>query len=90
MNAKYPLILQLTDDKGVVKIEKYTTKPEILDFINLSPGKYFIRVIFDANGNKKFDTGNYLKKIQPENVKFFKEMEIRADWGESVTLEFKE
>ena len=90
VNAKYPLILQLTDDKGVVKFEKYTMKPEILDFINLSPGKYFIRVIFDANGNKKFDTGNYLKKIQPENVKFFKEMEIRADWGESVTLEFKE
>ncbi|WP_445955237.1 Ig-like domain-containing domain [Yeosuana sp.] len=90
VNAKYPLILQLTDDKGVVKFEKYTTKPEILDFINLSPGKYFIRVIFDANGNKKFDTGNYLKKIQPENVKFFKEIEIRADWGLSETLEFKE
>ena len=90
VNATYPIILQLTDEKGNVKYEQYSTKPEVLDFLNLSPGKYFIRAIFDANGNKKFDSGNYLKKIQPEKVSFFKEIEIRADWGYSETLEFKE
>jgi hypothetical protein len=90
VNATYPIILQLTDEKGNVKFEQYSTKPEVLDFLNLSPGKYFIRAIFDANGNKKFDSGNYLKKIQPERVSFFKEIEVRADWGESATLEFKE
>ena len=90
VNAKYPLILQLTDSKDEVKFEQYSTKPEIIDFLNLTPGKYFIRGIYDANGNKKFDTGNYLKKIQPEKVSFFKEIEIRADWGISETLQFKE
>ena len=59
-NAKYPVILQLTDAKGVVKYEQYSTKPEQIDFFNLDPGKYFIRVVFDTNGNKKYDTGNYL------------------------------
>jgi hypothetical protein len=54
------------------------------------PAKYFIRVIWDTNGNKKFDSGNYLKKIQPEKVSLFDEVEIRADWGTTETLEFKE
>ena len=62
----------------------------VIDFLKLAPGKYFIRVVWDANGNKIFDTGNYLNKIQPERVSFFKEIEIRADWGISEVLEFKE
>jgi uncharacterized protein (DUF2141 family) len=89
-NATYPIIFQLTNDKGEVKFEQYSAKPEPIDFLNLAPGKYFIRVIWDANGNKKFDSGNYLKKIQPEKVSFFDEVEIRADWGTTETLEFKE
>ncbi|MFI0429928.1 Ig-like domain-containing protein [Mariniflexile sp. HMF6888] len=88
VNAKYPLIIQLTTDKGEVKAERYVTKPETIDFLDLQPSTYYIRVIHDANGNGKFDTGNYLKKIQPERVSHFKEIEIRADWGYPETLEF--
>jgi hypothetical protein len=46
-------------------------------------------VIHDTNGNQKFDTGNYLKKIQPESVSYFQDIEIRADWGITETLTFK-
>ncbi len=88
VNAKYPLIVQLTTDKGEVKAERYTTKPETIDFMNLPPSTYFIRIIHDANGNGKYDTGNYLKKIQPEKVSHFNEIEVRADWGYPETLEF--
>ncbi|WP_445734248.1 Ig-like domain-containing protein [Mariniflexile sp.] len=88
LNANYPLIIQLTDEKGEVKAEQYATKQEDIDFLNLQPGTYYIRVIHDANGNKKYDTGNYLKKIQPERVSHFKEIEVRADWGYPETLEF--
>ncbi|MEN3323325.1 Ig-like domain-containing protein [Mariniflexile soesokkakense] len=88
VNAKYPLIVQLTTDKGEVKAEKHTTKPETIDFLNLQPSTYYIRVIHDANGNGKYDTGSYLKKIQPERVSHFKEIEVRADWGYPETLEF--
>lgn len=87
-NAEYPLIIQLTGDKGDVKYEAYATKPGTIDFLNLNPGKYFILVIHDTNGNGKFDTGNYLKKIHPEDVSHFKEIEIRADWGNETTLTF--
>ena len=89
VNATYPLIIQLTDKAGEVKVEKYAEEPGTIDFLNLSPAMYSIRVIHDANGNQKFDTGNYLKKMQPERVSHFDEIEIRADWGITETLQFK-
>lgn len=88
VNATYPLIIQLTNEKGDVQVEQYTTKPETLDFLNLAASTYYIRVIHDTNGNGKYDTGNYLKKIQPERVSHFREVEVRADWGYPETLEF--
>ena len=89
VNAKYPLIIQLTDNQGEVKVEEYATEAGDVDFLNLQPSIYSIRIIHDANGNQKFDTGNYLKKIQPEKVSHFQDIEIRADWGIQETLQFK-
>ncbi len=91
VGAKYPVIIQLTDSKGDVKVEKYSTKPEQVDFYNITPGKYYIRVIHDANGNKKYDPGNYLNKIQPEDVSHFifkDDEQIRAAWGYPTILNF--
>ena len=54
----------------------------------LLPGEYQIRIIKDANGNGKWDTGNYLKKIQPEEVKYLKEsIIVRANWELNETIE---
>lgn len=86
-NATYPIIVQLTNEKGEVKYEQYSKKQEDLDFLNINPGKYYLRVIFDTNGNGKYDTGNYLKKIQPERVSHFEiDEEIRAYYD--YTLNF--
>jgi len=90
VNATYPLIIQLTDTQEEVKFEQYVEEAkESIDFLNIDPATYNIRVIHDTNGNKKYDTGNYLKKMQPERVSHFKPTEIRADWGISETLTFK-
>jgi len=89
VNATYPLIIQLTDKQGKVKAEQFVEKAGAIDFQNLTPSFYSIRIIHDTNGNQKYDTGNYLKKIQPEKVSHFDEFEIRADWGEALTLTFK-
>ena len=88
VNAEYPVIIQLTDKEGEVKFEQFVENSDPVDFLNLSPGIYYIRVIHDTNGNRKYDTGNYLKKVQPERVSHFKEVEIRADWGMPETLQF--
>ena len=35
----------------------------------------------DSNDNKKWDTGNFLKRIQPEKVVYFpQEFKLRANW----------
>jgi len=87
-NATYPVIVQLTNDKGEVKAEKYSTKPEVLDFLTVNPSTYFIKVIYDGNGNKKYDTGNYLLKRQPERVSIFEMDEtVRAGWDYIETIE---
>ncbi len=77
----YPLLVQLTDEKGETKQEIYAKAPKIFEFSNIEPAKYRVRVIFDANGNGKWDTGNYLKRIQPEKVSYYPDLiEVRANW----------
>jgi hypothetical protein len=60
--AHFPIIVQLTDEKGVVKAEKYSTAETSIRFDYLNPGKFLLRVIYDRNENGVWDTGNYLEK----------------------------
>ncbi len=84
-NAKYPLIVQLTDDKGNMKYEKFASEPKIFDFRYINPGEYYLKVIYDSNGNGSWDSGNYLKKIQPERISYDdKVIEARANWDPIV------
>jgi hypothetical protein len=79
-NAKYPIIVQLIDEKGDVQYEQYVAEPKPIDFRYLTPKTYYLRLIFDSNKNKKWDSGNYLKKIQPERISYFPEsIEVRAN-----------
>ncbi len=77
----YPVIVEVTDDKDNVISEKIVSKEELVTFDYLDPGKYYIRVILDANKNGKWDTGNFLKSIQPEEIKYFPDLiDVRANW----------
>ena len=86
-SATYPLLLQLTNKSGEMVREIYATEPQQFEFTSLSPAIYFARIIFDTNGNGKWDTGSYLKKIQPEKVVYYsKTIEIRANWDLNETF----
>ncbi|WP_452220654.1 Ig-like domain-containing protein [Lacinutrix salivirga] len=86
-NATYPVIAQLTDDKGEVKAEQYAEKEQFIDFRFLEPGNYFLRVITDSNKNKVYDSGSYLKKQQAERVSHMKgKIELSA--GFDMTFDF--
>ncbi|MCM4171230.1 hypothetical protein DHD32_07045 [Arenibacter sp. TNZ] len=79
--VSYPLIVQLTDEKGVTKKEMFATEPTVFEFSNIVPSKYLIRLIFDSNGNQKWDTGNYIQQTQPERVVYYPNvLEVRANW----------
>lgn len=89
-NAKFPLIVQLTTDKGDVKYEQFATENRLFDFRNINPGSYYLRVIFDTNGNQKWDSGSYLKQQQAERVSHWPDIiDGRAGWDQIVefTLE---
>lgn len=85
-NAKFPLIVQLVNSKGAVMYEKYTTENPVVDFKNIVPGKYSLRAIFDANGNGKYDTGNYLLGIKPERVSYTAQEidEVRSNFDQVI------
>lgn len=83
INAKFPLIVQLVNNNGEVEYERYTTESPIVDFTDLVPKLYDLRVIYDTNGNGKYDTGNYLLGIQPERVSYMPSSqldEVRASF----------
>ena len=74
-------ILELLKDGKVIRSYNKPIKDSNYSFKLLDPGKYFLRLIKDKNNNDKWDTGNYLKKIQPEEVIYFPfELELRANW----------
>ena len=51
------------------------------EFINVTPGIYYLRLTIDANGNGKWDTGNYKDHLQPEEVYYYpKKLRLRANW----------
>jgi uncharacterized protein (DUF2141 family) len=88
-SPKTPLVVQLVTSKGDVVYEKFGKDQKVFSFSKITPSKYNLRIVFDDNNNKKFDTGNYLNKIQPERVAYHpEEIEIRANWDveEQFTL----
>jgi hypothetical protein len=62
------LIIYLLDKDNKVILERTTQQDGKLIFENLIPGEYTLKIIYDQNSNRTWDTGNYLKNIQPERV----------------------
>jgi hypothetical protein len=85
VNAKFPLIVQLVNDRGEVKYEEYTTESPTVDFTNIVPQRYDLRAVFDTNANGKYDSGDFLLGIQPERVSYSKPIdEVRANFDQII------
>ena len=51
------------------------------EFLNVTPGDYYARVVIDANGNGEWDPGNYALHIQPEEVYYYpKKLTLKKNW----------
>ncbi|MCD6332873.1 MAG: Ig-like domain-containing protein [Bacteroidales bacterium] len=70
----------LKNNKKMIR-RQFLEGPGTAEFRLLDPGKYHIKLILDTNGNGKWDTGRYLKHLQPEKVLFYaKELTLKANW----------
>jgi len=95
LNVKNIAIVELLDDKRVQVIERRLAKSdEKICFNFVDPGKYTLRFIDDSNENGEWDTGWYLRGIQPEKVFNYDEgkakgvLNIRANWENEITFDF--
>jgi hypothetical protein len=83
---RYPVIVQVLDERGNVTASKQIEKPGLNVFSYLSPGKYSLKAIYDINENKKWDTGNYLKHIQPEPIFLYAlPKALRSNWDVEIS-----
>lgn len=87
-NVKKQYIVQLLNEKEDLVKQTFANKDGLIKFEYLQQGKYLIKVIYDKNCNGKWDTGNYLKKVQPERIMYYKDLvPLRPNWDVEVSWE---
>lgn len=84
---RFPIIVQLVDEKYEVEAEAYLNENQTIYFDEIRPKQYYLRLIYDDNKNKKWDTGNFLEKQNPEQVIYYpSKLDIRANWSLNETF----
>ena len=85
-DSKY--ILHLIDSSSnIIREFNNVNSNSTIIFDYIRPGKYTFRLIEDLNLNDIWDTGNYLKQVQPEPVYYFpSELDVRANWDLNETF----
>lgn len=80
-NITGPIVMQLMDEAENIISQKFLNNDQRIRYEYLPPKKYKLKVIIDSNNNGKWDTGHYLKGIQPEKVIYFpQEINVRSNW----------
>jgi hypothetical protein len=83
----FPIIVELVDEDGKVESSVYETENNTMNFKLIRPGVYFIRLIYDLNGNGRWDTGDFLKGLKPEPVLYdSRPVEFRPYRDEVLTI----
>lgn len=84
-------VFRLEQNKKLIQTFKVvnvrTWKQKILA---MPPGKYEMVIITDINRNGRWDTGNYVQKLQPEPI-ITKELEaLRANWDVEAVIDISQ
>lgn len=79
--ANKSVVLELTTSDGKVLETAVISSKRTVTYSNLTPSNYGLRATIDANNNGAWDTGKYLKHIQPEQIIIYEgKVEVRANW----------
>lgn len=94
-NLKNPAILELLTSTGGLYKEYPLKENTTLTVDYISAGSYMVRIIYDDNGNQLWDSGNLLKRIQPEVVKTFKQpgengtFVVKKNWENELEIDLE-
>lgn len=86
----HKFILELIKDKLVIKssILEFNDLSVKLNFKEILPGNYLLRIIEDKNANGVWDSSDYENKIQAENIKYYPIPELRANWDVKANINY--
>jgi len=88
-NVNNRVLVQLFNGKNMVE-ERIVKIDGTYAFPFLSPKGYQFKFIHDLNENGKWDTGDYLKKLQPEPVELLPvTVDVRSNWDHDVSVSLK-
>lgn len=74
-------VIQLYRDEKTILRSDVITKSTSVVYNNYINGKYHVKVIYDANKNGRWDSGNVKEGRQPENIWLYdKEITLRPNW----------
>ena len=80
-------MVQLVNIKFEVLSETYLTENRPVHFDFISAGNYYLRIVYDANENHKWDSGNFLERKAPEKIVYYpSKIEVRANWSLNETF----
>jgi hypothetical protein len=84
-------IVELVQNEKTIYMAVKPAGAAFVEFRGVVPGEYGVRCIRDANGNGKWDTGNFISKTQAEQVlRYTLTQKLRANWDIEETLETKQ
>jgi hypothetical protein len=90
--VEMPVVVQLLANTAEEKVivQKMISQDGKVIFDYLKPEKYKVKVIYDRNGNGKWDTGSYQDKVQPERVMYINEVvKVRSNWENEYSWDLK-
>ena len=74
-------ILQLLSQDKTILQEKIIRQEGRYTFHHIRPGFYLVRLVEDLHRTGRWDTGHYLRKVQPEPVHMLPDtLRIRENW----------
>ncbi|RFZ82756.1 hypothetical protein DYU05_11325 [Mucilaginibacter terrenus] len=81
-------VVELLDANKMLLRSDVVTKNTLLVYTNYITGKYLVRVIYDANKNGRWDSGNVKLRAYPENIWLSpKEITLRPNWEAEEVLD---
>jgi len=86
IDSLYNYLYELRDKAGTTLLEQGSLKDSVLNFTKITPGTVKLIVIEDQNKNGKWDSGNYLKKTQPESIYTSNDILIKGNWESEMEM----
>lgn len=93
IDSSFQIITQVLisgKDKEKIVRERIVKADQLTEFEYIHPKEYIFKVIIDKNFNGKWDEGNYLEHILPEEVLYYeKEINVKANWDIEIDFNIK-